>query len=290
MANTKKIQTPARPHRRSSHHFDPRAVLSGLPPLAFAFNDEPGGEGGEGAPPANPPAAPPGEGEQMLPQSRVSAIVQERLDRERRASQERLASLGYGSFEELEQAHAVRAKEAEAARRREQEAEAERLRRIGDAEGMLEHEQRLAAEREEQLRNELESERAARVQLEQTTARARERAVLVDSAQRSGAVNPDQVAQLLAGRVRSGDDGRVYVLDEAGQPMSDGAGANLEVGAFVASWVAGNPHFQRAAGGAGAGSRGGGNPPPEAIDPKKLTDINYVRKQRAALLERERGK
>jgi hypothetical protein len=281
--------------RSTSHDFDPRRVLTGLPGLAFAFHEEPpgGGGGGGATPPADPPADPPegggGGGERMIPQSRVNEITEERLARERRQSRERLQRLGYNSLDELEAAHAERVRQEEEARRQEQEATAQRLRSQGNLEEAVAHEQRLAAEREETLRRELEQERTARVELETNTKRARERGALIEAANAAGAVNVDQVATLLSGRVSSGDDGRVYVLDEQGQRMTDGAGADLEVSTFVRSWVAMNPHFQPAAGGTGAQSRGGGQPPPEGIDESKLSDVAYVRKHSAELKRRARN-
>lgn len=114
------------------------------------------------------------------------------------------------------------------------------------------------------------------------------------------AISPDQVATLLRGRVRfDPQTSTTYTVDEMGNRLTDGKGEYLSVDDLVDAFLAKNPHFQRAAGGQGAGGQQNGRPPasgmggggPDAslgFDPGQLSDVEYAIKNqdkvRAAIL------
>ena len=85
------------------------------------------------------------------------------------------------------------------------------------------------------------------------------------------AVNPEQVAQLLRGRVTLNDEGEVHVLSEKGEVMYDTNSATpLSVDSLVNGFLDKNPHFLRA-GPTGAGSTGSvGEESSNEVDLQKL--------------------
>ena len=69
---------------------------------------------------------------------------------------------------------------------------------------------------------------------------------LVNSAVKNKAINPDQVTNLLKGKVKLNDDGRVEVLAENNQPRYNSKGELLSVDDYVQEFITQNPHFQAA--------------------------------------------
>jgi len=70
------------------------------------------------------------------------------------------------------------------------------------------------------------------------------------------AVNPEQVAQLLQGRVKLSEEGEVHVLNERGEVMYDTDSATpISIDSLVNTFLDSSPHFLRA-GPSGAGSTG----------------------------------
>jgi hypothetical protein len=90
---------------------------------------------------------------------------------------------------------------------------------------------------------------------------------VLNSASKNGAVNPEQVASLLKGKIRLADSGSVEVLDNDGTPMYNDKGELLSVDELVGSFLTMNPHFVKATtGGVGsAGSVGGSTPKPQSV-------------------------
>jgi hypothetical protein len=105
------------------------------------------------------------------------------------------------------------------------------------------------------------------------------------------AVNPEQVASLLQNKVKLGDDGEVYVLNENGEIAYDtDAATPLGVDKLVNSFLDANPHFLRA-GPSGSGSE-------KSVEEKSGSKIDISqldmknpahRKQYAELKKQQRG-
>lgn len=254
------------------HTINPRTLLGHglIAPHAYAFNDDPddpglepdGGQEPDGGEPT--PDDPPG----AFSQADVDRIVQQRLAREREASERRmLETLGYESIDEAKKAAADRKKARE--------------------ERMLEEKKfaELLAERDaelEQLRGQYENERSKRVTETLT------RQVLTTATQ-AGAISPEHVAQLTRQNFRLAENGAVQVVSETGEVMTDGKGAELTVRAFLDQWLDRHPHFQRAAGGKGSNAGGGtGKPRESGFDPNKRGDLEHLRENRDAILEKMR--
>lgn len=264
-------------HHRTPR-INPRRILGG-PAHAMAFKDDPDddrpGSGGSPEPTDSPP-------EGYVPQDRVNSIVQERLARERQQHQQRLAELGYESFDELQRAERERREAEVETRRQAEEAERKRLEQQQEWQKLREFDQRKADERAAQLEQELERERTEREQLHQRVQSERVQRELLAAATTAQAYRPEQVAQLLRHTVSVGEDGELAVLDVQGRPRTNGRGEALTLAEHVGSWVDENPHFKRAASGRGAGgsgSGGSGSDAPAGLDLAKIKagDITYIR-------------
>lgn len=90
---------------------------------------------------------------------------------------------------------------------------------------------------------------------------------LLSAASKHDAVSPDQVSQLLRGKVRLADDGGVEVLDDQGTPRYNNEGDLLSVDELVSDFLTANPHFVRASGGGtgSMGNAGGLTPKPVSV-------------------------
>lgn len=69
---------------------------------------------------------------------------------------------------------------------------------------------------------------------------------LLNAAAKHRSVNPEQVKQLLANRVRLNDQSEVEVLDEQGSVQYSDQGKPVDVETFVGNWLKQNPHFVQA--------------------------------------------
>lgn len=88
-------------------------------------------------------------------------------------------------------------------------------------------------------------------------------AALLRAISRHNVVDADEVSELLSGRIKMDDDGRLSVMGETGAAKINSAGAPMTVDEYVASWLSERPHHLRPSGNAGAGSQGarfGANP------------------------------
>ena len=92
---------------------------------------------------------------------------------------------------------------------------------------------------------------------------------LVDLAAQLGAVNPNQVKQLLKPYVRLSEQGEVEILDDRGQPRYSDKGTPFGVKDLVQEFLEHNLHF-KSAGPATTQSRSNISQRPERIDPTKL--------------------
>ena len=87
-----------------------------------------------------------------------------------------------------------------------------------------------------------EEKTALQKQLEQTKVND----ALVNSAVKNKAINPEQVTNLLKGKVKLNEDGRVEILAENNQPRYNSKGELLSVDDYVQEFITQNPHFQSA--------------------------------------------
>lgn len=92
---------------------------------------------------------------------------------------------------------------------------------------------------------------------------------LIDSAARLGAVNPNQVKQLLKPYVRLSEGGEVEILDDKGSIRYSDKGTPFGVQDLVQEFLESNLHF-KAAGPATTTSRSNIGSSPTKIDPKTL--------------------
>lgn len=203
-------------------------------------------------------------------QTEIDRIVSERLAREREQNAKRLKTLGFDSWEAAEQWRAKQGEEASKA----EEAKRAQLAEQQQFKTLYETEKKKREEREAELSKQLQEltgkhtttvaqMRAERVQRE-----------LVAAASAAGAVAPDQIAALLQGRVSVDEQGALVVLGADGKPATDGKGGALGVGALVGEFVAKNPHFARAAPGAGAGGQAPSGAAAGPVDLKKILASN----------------
>lgn len=113
-----------------------------------------------------------------------------------------------------------------------------------------------------------------------------------------GVKRVDQAASLLAGRIRvgvAGDDYTVQVVDDRGEPVSDGRDAKeAGVEELVDAWLAENPHFLPPSGDTGSGARAGTTVPGgvsiEQLDRNPQRKAEFVAKHGpGALVQLARG-
>jgi len=69
---------------------------------------------------------------------------------------------------------------------------------------------------------------------------------LVTAASKNQAINPEQVKDLLKGKVKLTDDGKVEILAENNQPMYNKDGDLKSIDEYVKDFITENPHFQTA--------------------------------------------
>lgn len=77
---------------------------------------------------------------------------------------------------------------------------------------------------------------------------------LLKSISRHNVVDAEEVAELLKGRIKADEDGRLKVLGETGAPRVNSSGLPLTVDEFVSEWLGSRPHHLRTSGTSGAGS------------------------------------
>ena len=190
-----------------SRRFDPRTVLTNLPSIGFAFNDDPnpgaaegGGGVGSGTPaapgtaPATPPAEPPAfNPDDYVSKDRVGTLIQDSKAQAKRSAlaevNTTLEGLGFsGGLEGLQQSVA-----------QQQQAERERLEKANEYKTLYEQ---TTAEKDQII-----AEKDAALQ---RTIKAHQDEKLTNSlmAAAQDTVNPQQVATLIRDRVRVDDQGK----------------------------------------------------------------------------------
>jgi len=177
--------------------------------------------------------------EKTFTQDELDRIVADRIARERKKAEKKLEGI------DLEEARKIM-------QEREQ-AEIERQKERGEFENILKQ----TVEKKDQEIT------AYKQKLHETLVDGS----LLNAASKHDAVSPDQVSQLLKGRVRLADDGGVEVLDDQGTPRYNNEGNLLSVDELVSDFLTANPHFVRASGGGtgSTGNAGGLTPKPVSV-------------------------
>lgn len=177
--------------------------------------------------------------EKTFTQDELDRIVADRIARERKKAEKKLEGI------DLEEARKIM-------QEREQ-AEIERQKERGEFENILKQ----TVEKKDQEIT------AYKQKLHETLVDGS----LLNAASKHDAVSPDQVSQLLKGRVRLADDGGVEVLDDQGTPRYNNEGNLLSVDELVSDFLTANPHFVRASGGGtgSMGNAGGLTPKPVSV-------------------------
>lgn len=161
-----------------------------------------------------------------LKQNELERIIQKRIAQERSALEKKYSGIDPEEARKLKQ--------------EKEEQEVERKKQRGEFEDLLKQQADKFNQEKTQLQKQLE-------QIKINDA-------LVNSAVKNKAINPEQVTNLLKGKVKLNDDGRVEVLAENNQPRYNSKGELLSVDDYVQEFITQNPHFQ-AATPSGSGSK-----------------------------------
>ena len=172
-------------------------------------------------------------------QDELERIVEQRLARERRKYEKQLEGV------DLDEARRLMEEK--------QQAELERQKEKGEFEKVLKQ----VTEKKDQTIQTL-NQKLYELQVD---------GALVNAASQSGAVNPQQVVQLLKGQTRLNEEGQVEILDSDGTVRYNDTGSPLSVNEYVSDFLTANPHFVKASpSGAGSkGAAGGSTPKPESV-------------------------
>ena len=154
----------------------------------------------------------------QLKQADIDKIVAERLARQK---QSMLKELGIESLDDAKSAIAEKAKQ-------EEELALER----GKFDEVIKKKSQEFTERVTKLEQELKNERVDKQ--------------LINSASINGAINPEQIKELLKNNVQLNADGRVEILDKDKTPRYNSQGELLTVDEAVKEFLTQNAHFQAA--------------------------------------------
>jgi len=153
-----------------------------------------------------------------LKQNDLERIIQKRIAQERSSFEKKYSGIDPEEAKKLKQ--------------EKEEQEVERKKQRGEFEDLL----------KQQADKHNEEKTALQKQLEQTKVND----ALVNSAVKNKAINPEQVTNLLKGKVKLNEDGRVEILAENNQPRYNSKGELLSVDDYVQEFITQNPHFQAA--------------------------------------------
>jgi hypothetical protein len=188
-------------------------------------------------------------------QVELDQMIENRLARERAAARRELdrvkAEAAGQSPEDL--------RELEALRRDKSERERKALEEKGNYDRAVDS---IRKEHEAEVKKVGEERAALLKELHQTRCHD----ALLSGASSANAVNPVQVARLLAENVKLNDDRRVVVLDDEGNPWLKG-GKNISIADLIEKFAHDNPHlFKAASQGQGSGAKGGSSTADEGGD------------------------
>ena len=153
-----------------------------------------------------------------LKQNDLERIIQKRIAQERSSLEKKYSGIDPEEAKKLKQ--------------EKEEQEVERKKQRGEFEDLLKEQADKFNQEKSQMQKQLE-------QIKINDA-------LVNSSVKNKAINPEQVTNLLKGKVKLNDDGRVEVLAENNQPRYNSKGELLSVDDYVQEFITQNPHFQSA--------------------------------------------
>jgi hypothetical protein len=158
------------------------------------------------------------QAEKMFSQEDIDKIVRDRLDRERKRFEKKYEGVDVDQYRQLMD-----------------QQEAERI-----------EQQKQRGEFEEVLKSTVQKKDAAIQDLQNQLTQIKVDGSLLNSASARRAVNPQQVSELLRGKVRLGDTGDAEVLDSNGAVRYNDNGLPMSVDELVEEFLSTNPHFIQA--------------------------------------------
>jgi len=151
-------------------------------------------------------------------QDQLDKIIEDRLAKQRRALEKRYAGVDPEHYKELASAEETKILEAKKAR--------------GEFEAVLKETVEKKNSDIDQLRSELHSVKVD--------------GAVLSAANKSGAINAQQVVALVKNQIRLGEDGNAEVLDDTGNPRYAESGDPMSVDSLVNEFLQNNPHFKAA--------------------------------------------
>jgi len=162
----------------------------------------------------------------MFTQEDIDKIVRDRLDRERKRFEKKFEGVDVDAYRQL-----MEQQEAEQVEQQKQRGEFEKV-----------------------LKSTVDKKDAAIQDLQSQLTQIKVDGSLLNSASARRAVNPQQVSELLRGKVRLGDTGDAEVLDSNGAVRYNEEGLPMSVDQLVEEFLTTNSHFV-AAGPTGSGTK-----------------------------------
>jgi len=183
--------------------------------------------------------------EQVFTQDQLDRILEDRLAKQKRALEKRFAGVDPEHYKELVSV--------------EEQKKLEDAKAKGEFEKILKDTVSKKDSTIEQLRSELHSVKVD--------------GAILSAANKAGAINAQQVAALVKGQIRLGDDGNVEVIDNNGNPKYTEKGDPMTVENLVSGFIDENPHFRTAtAGGSGSVS----NVKPNKVEAVDLATLDMT--------------
>ena len=112
---------------------------------------------------------------------------------------------------------------------------------------------------------------------------------MIKAASEQSAIKPDQVVNLLRGKVQLGEDGKPEIMGDNNAPMYNDKGELLSIEDYVGKFLDDNPHF-RTANPSGSGSTGNvGGTTPKPLNLADLDMNNPDDRKKYAEISRQRN-
>lgn len=202
------------------------------------------------------------EQETLLSQDEVNRIVAERIARERQKFEKKYSGIDVDRYNEL----------------------------IAMEEKQRQSEMEKRGEYEKLLKEQADKFNQKISQYEQELHSVKVDGTLLSEASNSGAINPQQVVQLLKDKVKLNEAGTVDVVDETGQVRYDDNGTPLTPRDLVNEFLNTNLHFKSAGpNGSGTGQGIGKQDPVVDNDISKLDMKNPEHREKYAQIMRSKG-
>jgi len=192
-------------------------------------------------------------------QDQLDRIIEDRLAKQRRALERRYAGVDPEHYRELVSV--------------EEQKKLEDAKAKGEFEKILKDTVSKSNATIEQLRNELHSVKVD--------------GAVLSAANNLGAINAQQVAQLMKNQFRLAEDGNVEVLDKNGQPRYNNKGEPMEIADAVKEFLEASPHFSRPT---PAGTNSKSNLSPNTIEKFDLESLDLTKPEHRKLYRDAKAK